>query len=158
MAEILIEDRDCEACGTEVRKGALFCYHCGASVAPQIAVATDIEYEINGDVPDAEETDRETEETETLTEAESVEEFDALHDEESEKPEPETEETDESEEEEPKLKSAADLRRRSKRVKKKRVEIVWEEPERPPNVLFLVITLLLGGLALSLWLLARYLG
>lgn len=152
MAEILIEDRDCEACGKEVRKGALFCYHCGASVAPEIASASGNKAKTNGTA--AKRKKAKNAENEILAEKEDIHESA-----EEEKTIKETESGQETAaKEETKLKTAAELRKKPKLIKKKRVEVVWEQPENPPNVRFLIVTLLIGGFALALWLVARYLG
>lgn len=224
MAEILLEGRDCEACGTEVRKGAIFCYHCGESVAPDVAVTTDTgkekvsdawfredvtapapkdekitddseiveetdESEIIEDADDSE-TIEETDETEIVEDdseiiektdksevvEEKTEETEIVEDEiieddaeaevdedkslisEDDKKKTEEKDTDTEKEEKPKLKSAATMRRKPKRIQKKRVEIVWDEPQSPPNIWFLIATILFAILAVGLWFVARYLG
>ncbi|HMS43231.1 MAG TPA: zinc ribbon domain-containing protein [Pyrinomonadaceae bacterium] len=39
MAETLVEQRVCAKCGADVRKDALFCYHCGGAVEAEVAVS-----------------------------------------------------------------------------------------------------------------------
>ncbi len=39
MAETLVEKKICAKCGADVRKDALFCYHCGGAVEAEIAVS-----------------------------------------------------------------------------------------------------------------------
>ena len=180
MAEILLEGRDCEACGTEVRKGALFCYHCGASVAPYVVVTTDTREENGSDAALLEDTAEDaavdenvTVDSETVVETAEAEvaeadaeeaEFAAdeiVEDDETETAADEKEIEDEAQDEpedKPKLKSAAAMRRQPKRVQKKRVEIVWDEPVSPPNVWFLIATILFAALAVGLWFVAKYLG
>lgn len=51
MAETTIENRVCNACGTEVRPNSLFCYHCGGSLAPEVGALKNINAETNGDKP-----------------------------------------------------------------------------------------------------------
>ncbi len=182
MAEILLEGRDCEACGTPVRKGALFCYHCGASVAPDVVVTTDIETEKVADarfqkdaaesVDNGEDTD-DSDKFDDAVESEIVEdkitEDDAKIDEdksviEDDKAEAVKQKTtsekdaDAEIEEKSKLKTAAAMRRKPKYIQKKRVEIVWDKPNSPPNVRFLIATILFATLAVCLWMVARYLG
>ncbi len=197
MAEILLEGRDCETCGTEVRKGALFCYHCGASVAPDVVVTTDIEGEkfsdarlsentnksetenekITGDTEKIKETD-ESENTEDIVEPETavkeISEDEIIEDDaEVNKNEPVISENkaktseeeikiqddmDAEKEEKPKLKTAAAMRRTPKRIQKKRVEIVWDEPQSPPNIWFLIATLIFALLSVGLWFVAKHLG
>lgn len=120
-----------------MRKGALFCYNCGSSVAPEIPLAA----EKNG--------------SDSLVRDDLVEENHT----------PITTKTNNFDKpiekppvlEEPKLKSAASLRKRPKSVQKKRVEIVWEEPESAPNAWFVLVGVLLTLFAVGIWLLAMYL-
>lgn len=138
MAEVLIENKLCSNCEADVRKGALFCYNCGKSVAPQLPLPV----EKNGN--------------DVLFRADDSGE---------EIPAPITTKTNKFDQpiekpavaEEPKLKSAASLRKRPKSIQKKRVEIVWEERENTPNVWFLAVALFLTVFALGIWLLAMYL-
>ena len=137
MAEVLVENKFCSNCEADVRKGALFCYNCGSSVAPKLPLPV----EKNGnDV--LLRTDGSGEESAPITV--KTDNFDQP----IEKP---------AVLEEPKLKSAASLRKRPKSVQKKRVEIVWEERENTPNVWFIVVTVLLTLFALGVWLMAMYL-
>lgn len=39
MAETLVEQKVCAKCGADVRKDALFCYHCGGAVEAEVAVS-----------------------------------------------------------------------------------------------------------------------
>ncbi len=165
MAEILLEGRDCEACGTPVRKGALFCYHCGMSVAPDLAVTTDTE--IIDESHTIEDKSEIAEEDAEIIEDEIVEdrviEDDAEVDKDEsviseDKAENAEEEAIAEKAEKPKLETAAAMRRKPKRIQKKRVEIVWEEPNSPPNVWFLIATILFAILAVGLWIVANYLG
>ena len=38
MAEILVENKVCEACGADVRAGSVFCYNCGGAVSDDLPV------------------------------------------------------------------------------------------------------------------------
>ena len=131
MAETLVENRICHACGSEVRQNALFCYHCGGSVAPEVVIALkdkktvsdawfreSIDEEKNGD---------KSAPNEKITVQESAD-----------KPIPKP-----NLPEEPKLKSAAAMRRKSKSLQPKRVEIVWEEHANAPNGWFILAAILL---------------
>lgn len=185
MAEILLEGRDCEACGTEVRKGALFCYHCGASVAPDVVVTTDLDQKVSDarlleevavpveesvetadeteiiekSVGEPEESSDETEIAEVDTETAEGE--SVINEDETETGDEETaieKDAEKEADEKPKLKTAAAMRRKPKRIQKKRVEIVWEEPASPPNIWFLIATLVFAALAIGLWFVAKSLG
>lgn len=122
MAETLVKNRVCSACGATVRGGALFCYNCGGSVAPEDKKET-LE-KTNGD------NSAQTNQT-IIADA-------------TDKPIPKPVLV-----EEPKLKSAATMRRKSKSYQPKRVEVIWEEHENAPNVWFILaaIVLTLGAVA-----------
>ncbi len=55
------------------------------------------------------------------------------------------------------LRSASALRRKSKSLNTKKVEVVWEERETAPNLLFIIVSMALVVLALLLFFLAMYL-
>lgn len=142
MAETLVENRICNACGAEVRKGALFCYHCGETVAPEIS---------------------EPENHKPVSDARFQEEFVGENLKEAEKPAEKKTEVLEAGEipvqkpdifEEAKLKSAASMRGKSKSFQKIKIEeVVWEEPESAPNGWFILVALVLTLIAaLILWL------
>jgi len=141
----LVENRVCDACGTNVRPAALFCYNCGGTVAPEIVVALkdreqvseawfseNINEDKNGD---------NSAPIEKITAADAAD-----------KPIPKPNLT-----EEPKLKSAAAMRRKSKVLQPKKVEIVWEEHENAPNGWFILAAILLTLFAVGILYLAVYL-
>ncbi len=126
-----VENKICNNCGTEIRLNAMFCYHCGGSVAPELdkpvseaRFRENINEQKNGDnsAPIA------------VTADEPI-------------PKPALVE-------EPKLKSAASMRRKSKSFQPKRVEIIWEEHENAPNGWFILAALLLTSLAVGILYLA----
>ena len=130
-----VENKICHACGSEVRLNALFCYHCGGSVAPEVVVGLkdreavsgawfreNIGEETNGDKP-----------------------IEAITDTPIPKP---------TLVEEPKLKSAATMRRKSKNIQPRRVEIIWEENENAPNGWFILVAILLTLFAVGVLYLA----
>lgn len=151
MTQTTAENQVCNACGVEVRKGALFCYHCGGSIAPAVAAPKIEKADENKRIP-AKKTDTENEEKtkpESLgnsaeNESSSVEKI-------AEKPIPKPELQPENN-----LRSAASLRKKPKPVQKKKVEIIWQEHENPPNVLFVLAALLLAAFALAVMWLALY--
>ena len=59
--------------------------------------------------------------------------------------------------EDAKLKSAANLRRRTKSFQKKPVEVVWEEPENAPNKWFPLVAIVLILFVVAIFYLAMYL-
>ena len=145
MAKTSVEKRVCSACGSDVRANALFCYHCGGSVAPEIVVALkdkeaasaawfreNIGEEKNGGDP--------AQDAQPIV-AESVD-----------KPIPKPAFT-----EEPKLKSAASMRRKPKNIQPKKIEIIWEEHENAPNVWFILVAIVLTLFAAGVLFLAMYL-
>ncbi len=148
MAETIIENQICNSCGTDTRKGALFCYHCGGSVAPEIAVPkTDKIGEENQDlikegiVKTGKKISRNKLKNRTENESAPLKEI-------VEKPISKP-----ADQPEKALKSAASLRKKSKLIQKKKVEIIWEEHENAPNARFILATVLLTLFTLGiLWL------
>ena len=126
-----VENKICKNCGTEIRLNAMFCYHCGGSVAPEVEKSVsdawfreNINEGKNGDnsAPVAVTADKPIPKP-TLVE-------------------------------EPKLKSAASMRRKSKNPTPKRVEIIWEEHQNAPNGWFILAAILLTSLAAGILYLA----
>jgi len=145
MAETLVENRNCSACGADVRKGALFCYHCGGSVAPEIPVS-----ENHLTVRDA------------LLREDNVEE-NSLHPGKITEAKTEVLEVNDIPVQKPdileeaKLKSAASMRRKSRSFQKIKIEeVVWEEPDNTPNVWFILVALVLTAIAAGIFWLAIY--
>ena len=151
MAEIIVENQICNACGVDIRKGALFCYNCGGSVTPEIASPkvnkvvdeNQVSARVNN-TENGKKVNRTELKSELKNESVSVEE---IANESMSKPEiqPET-----------KLKSAASLRKKSKTVQKKQVEIIWEEHENAPNIWFILAAILLALFAFGILWLALY--
>jgi len=145
MAETTVKNRTCQACGADVRPNALFCYHCGGSLAR----AADIDLgNKNGGAP-LRRTDAEVEnggQPKARTRALIIKKI-------ADDPIPNPLLTAE----EPKLKSAAAMRRKLKRLQPKRFEIIWEEHENAPNVWFVLAAILLTLFAAGILYLAIYL-
>jgi hypothetical protein len=150
MAETLVKNRVCTACGADIRAGAFFCYNCGSSVSAD-AVALP---EKNGRNNQGEKTEKLLSLEKTLEDENAAA---AEKKETAEKNEPEKNEPETAAEKEPELKSAASMRRRPKTIQRKRIEVTWEEPASAPNIWFLLVAVLLTGFAVGLWLLASYL-
>ncbi len=129
MAETTVENRICQNCGADVRPNSLFCYHCGGALAPKAVVEA-----TNGDQP-AKRTNAlivtKTDDNPILKRVLPAE--------------------------EPKLKSAAAMRRKSKRFQPKRIEIIWEEHENAPNGWFVFAAIFLTLFAAGILFLAIYL-
>lgn len=179
MAETLVENRTCGKCGVVVRKGALFCYNCGDTVAPEIPVAENntpptVELFREERIEDAAEPVKpepikaEPVKTETLRvdrieplveirpEMAPTEEIrlEKSSDEPIKKPDSIEKRPDLIEE--AKLKSAASLRRKAKPgLQKRKVEqIVWTGHENAPNAWFIVVALVLTLFATGVFWLA----
>jgi hypothetical protein len=144
MAETLVKNRVCSACGVDVRDGALFCYNCGSSVTADVSSP-----ERNGKNDAGEKTEKLLFPVKTFEE----EKIPAVEN----NPTAENNEAEITPEAKPELKSAASMRRRPKTIQRKRIEVTWEEPSSAPNIWFLLVAVLLIGLAFGLWLLASYL-
>lgn len=137
----LVENKICRACGSEVRPNSLFCHSCGGSLAPGVINAKD--EKLVGDVGFRETTkDEKNGDNSALIERTTVEEI-------ADRPIPKP-----NLPEEPKLKSAAAMRRKSKNLHPKRVEIIWEEHGNAPNVWFILVAIILTLFALGVLYLA----
>lgn len=121
----------CNTCGADVRPQALFCYNCGGAVGEKTSEAKPLK-KIN---------DEKTPQSENKKIGEIVD---------QPIPKPEIQKPK-------KLKSAADLRRRTKIFQQNKVEIVWEEHENAPNIWFIVVSGFLIFLAAVILFLAMYL-
>jgi uncharacterized Zn finger protein (UPF0148 family) len=156
MAETLVENRTCSACGVDVRMGALFCYNCGGSVAPQIPVpetpapenhepASDVWFKENI-VEEKIEEKVEEKPAEVIEEAPPADEKEVV-----------AETTDKPDEttgihEQAKLKSAASLRRKAKTIQKRKVEeVIWTGHENAPNGWFILVALVLTAFAVAVF-------
>ncbi len=148
MAETLVENKVCQACGEEIRVGALFCYSCGSAVAPK-SDAPRIESEIseNQVVPEKKVAENGSKVASPKLAVPPDIQSNVLTDE-TEKPLVESELTKEKN-----LKSAASLRKKTKSVQKKTVEINWQEYENAPNIWFVLTAILLFVfVAIVVWL------
>ena len=172
MADALVTKPICSKCGEEARPQAAYCFACGGKV---INPGDSIEHEVSsewfkGEIVVPSESAEGTAAVEALEVAEeSLEPVpeEPVPEEAAEAEEPQEEETKvrvkrREREKEPvgqasPMKTAADLRNRPKPLKARRVEIVWEEPESSPNVLFIVSGLILVLVALAAFFLAIYL-
>lgn len=145
MAETLVKNRVCNACGMDVRSGAFFCYNCGSSVT--------------ADVISSEKTENNAgkEKTENVLFPEKTFAGEKIPVVENKKTGEQNNGAEVVSEEKPKLKSAASMREKPKTIQRKRVEVVWEEPASAPNIWFILAAVLLTGFAVGLWLLASYL-
>ncbi len=139
MAETTDENRICQVCGADVRPNTLFCYNCGKSVAP--AIVQDLPNKNNISDGWLRETIVEKHAA-GQTEAAGVRETIA---------EPLT---NQAAAEETKLKSAAAMRRQSKKIQPKQVEVIWEERANAPNGWFIAAALLLTLFAFGIFYLA----
>ncbi len=145
MAEILVENRICYACGVDVRKGALFCYNCGGAVTPEIPIETKNKNLSN---------------TWVHQNVEEIEQDSKIELKKNSKTKKKKEKTTKKPElqEYIKLDSAAEMRRKPKTIQKKRVEeVVWEEYESAPNGWFILVSFILTLFAVGIFFLAKYL-
>lgn len=145
MSKTTVKKRVCNSCGADVRSNALFCYHCGSSVAPEVVIALK-------DKQSASDTwSRENSTPGKNGNAGSLN-ANAIISESVDKPIPKP-----ALAEEPMLKSAAAMRRKPKSIQPKRVEIVWEEHENAPNFWFILVAIVLALFAAGILYLAMYL-
>ncbi len=150
MAEPQVKNQVCQACGADVRAGALFCYSCGSSVAPETIAALKDKKNI-GEVwfreglTNEKNGSQSTKIEQPIIEPPIVEQI-------RDKPIIKLPAN-----EEPKLKSAAAMRRQSKIIQPKKVEVFWEEHENAPNGWFIWATIILTIFAAVILYLAMYL-
>ncbi len=135
---MLVENQVCDACGADVRKGALFCYNCGGEVASEIVVARNDKIEI---VDNSRFQENISKENGTEFKPSKVKTKREIRDISVEEPLTKPIEKT-SLNEEAKLKSAA-MRRKSKIIQPKKVEVVWEEHENTPNIWFILVAVFL---------------
>jgi hypothetical protein len=154
MAETLVENQVCNACGVDVRENALFCYNCGSSVVLETVVT-----EINKKDAISHSWLRENivengnnKDKSVLPEEKLEKEENSIIRGKAEKPIPKP-----SRQENAKLKSAANLRRKPKTFKRQKVEIVWEEYEAAPHTLFILAAIILTLFSIGILILAMYL-
>ncbi len=159
MAETLVENKVCEACGADVRSGSLFCYNCGGAVSldlPESEKKTVREALLSEDLADNRDLktkplDSEVTQNVVLKPIEKP-----SNDELLEKFADKSKEN-RSIQEEAKLKSAANMRRKAKKYQKKTLEVVWEEPENAPNKWFPIVAVILILFVVAIFYLAMYL-
>ena len=143
MAETITENQVCHACGAGVREGSLFCYNCGGSLASEIAVAKSNKNEAVADIQSQENiSDRngdDIKQSGVKTKQEIREVFNEA---------PIAKPIEKSNlNRETKLESAAAMRKKSKSIQPKKVEIIWEEHENVPNVWFILVAVFLTIIA-----------
>ncbi len=143
MAETFVENLVCGACRADVRPRALFCYHCGASVDSKVEGADKNGIAKNADlfidiISDGDKTKSKKPFPEDIPFAKVIEERSSK-----------TVFSKEDSPEKTKLKSAASLRRKSKVIQPKKVEISWEAREDVPNIWFIVVALSLTLFAIG---------
>jgi len=145
MAETLVENQVCNHCGADVRPAALFCYNCGSSVASETVIALK-EKESAG----------ETRFRRIIAEGKNGDQIIQIKqnivEEVAGKPIKQSSVQTETE-----LKSAAAMRRKSKTIQPKKIEVVWEEHENAPNGWFTLAAILLTLTAAGILYLAIYL-
>ena len=130
MTETSVKNSTCRHCGVDVRPNTQFCYNCGGAIAPETesvlkkenvvksSLGKNTIESVNGDF---------SKQTNKLDIADVTG-----------KPidEPQVEK-------EVELKSAASMRRQSKTLQPKKVEIIWEEHENAPNVRYILVAIIL---------------
>jgi len=172
MAETLVETKICDACGADVRPGSLFCYNCGGAVSLDLPVSEKNNKKDGGNSSDNNSLKTTQLKKKSIEDAaerpiakptvgELLEEIEAkptdyLINKPIDKPVDKPIDGP-SIQEEAKLKSAANMRRKTKTIQKKTVEVVWEEPENAPNKWFPIFAVLLILFVVAIFYLAMYL-
>ena len=147
MAETIVDNGWCAACGADIRSGALFCYNCGGSVAPAENAAAGKRKARKGKAPAATrvaDVDEPVRNTQPLAEIPL-----------------ETASSPAKKElgiaQEAKLRTAANLRRKGKSFQRRTVEIEWEPPTENPGAMFVIVGVLMIVFVVLVFLLAMYL-
>jgi hypothetical protein len=157
MAETLVKTEICEACGVDVRPGSMFCYNCGGAVVA-VESGNSRKKKKKNKVSDVWFQDEigvnnnlNTTKLDKIAEEKPVEESAEVAENDAESiPKPTVSA-------EVKLKSAAELRRKSKTFQQKKVEVVWEENENTPSAWFVLVALVLVLFVVLIFLAAIYL-
>jgi hypothetical protein len=153
MAEKILENQFCRACGADVRPNALFCYNCGSQVASDEEVAAEAQ---NGSKVSSawyQDSIAEMKVTENTKSAASKAIFAA-----KKKSAPEStaipfkQETNVGNEKSPTdgLKTAASIRKKPNPFLKKKVEVTWEAYDNAPNFWFLLVSIVLAIFAVAI--------
>ncbi len=127
MAETSVKNPTCRHCGADVRPDTQFCYNCGGAIAPG-AAPTVLE---KGNAVNS-----------TLREN-TVESANGNFSKQTNKLDITAVTGKPIEKQEVELKSAASMRRKSKIIPPKKVEVIWEEHENAPNVWFILVAVVL---------------
>lgn len=144
MSQATVEKGICKTCGADVRPQADYCYNCGGAVSTSAIEKKSVTASEN--VNSAEEkTIEEKPETNSKIAVDTIE---------NQAPKIEKKA---SVSEQTKLKTAASLRRQSKSLERKTVEVVWEEHDDAPNILFISGAVFLTLVAAAILFLAMYL-
>jgi hypothetical protein len=126
MAETSVKNPTCRHCGADVRPDTQFCYNCGGAIAPDAESVLEKENAVKSSLR---ENIIENKNGDSSKQTNKLDIADVTG-KPIEKPEVE-------------LKSAASMRRKSKIIQPKRVEIIWEEHENAPNAWFILVAVVL---------------
>ena len=133
-----------------MREGALFCYNCGGNLASYIAVAKNDENEAVSNVQFQESISDGNGDNVKQSGIETKQEIREIFNEqpiakpiEKNNPNKET-----------KLESAAAIRKKTKSIQPKKVEVIWEEHENAPNIWFILVAIFLTIVAVVILFLA----
>ncbi len=146
MAKKAPEKSFCDACGADIRGGSLYCYNCGGPVTEESKAAVAAKTATDG-----------------ISDAWFREEITPPRDTTKLKPPAVTEVAEAPPIEKPgiyeeaKLKTAASLKRKGKTLTRKRVEVVWDEPDKGPDAKFILAALSLTLIVIVVFFVAAYL-
>ena len=146
MAESVVENLVCEACGSDLRDASAFCFNCGESILDE----SDEFIESDSSESDTANARLDEEMSEAWKGDDSV----VAAEDSIAKTENDGENS--VAERQIKLRTAASLRKRAKVLNRRPVRVVWEEPARPSR-LFMVVSIGLTLFAATMLLLALYL-
>ena len=143
MAETITKNQVCNACGADVREGALFCYNCGGNLASEIVVDKNAKNEAVADAQLQESISDGNGDNIKQSGVETKQEIKEIFNE-----QPITKPIEKTNlNKETKLESAAAIRKKTKSIQPKKVEVIWEEHDNAPNVWFILVAIFLTILA-----------
>lgn len=150
MAETSVKNRFCDACGVDVRPGSLFCYNCGCSVAPNLVRSDNQNSKELNQVRFRENITEKNNLQTTKLDVEVNEQFRAQKKEDKPIPKPEIKEINN-------FQTAPRMRRKTKILQRRIIEVAWEEADNKPNIYFIAASLLLTVFVLIILFVAMYL-
>jgi hypothetical protein len=162
MAEKEFVKPVCIKCGENARPQALFCFACGGEIVEGADIADEVVSSewFKEDIVKAEDTSKDQTTAGAEVEGENLPSAEGLeaetNDGKVEAPVMDRDTTQRPGSVNNKLRTASDLRRKPKPIRAKKIEVVWEDSNESPNLVFLVCGLLIFLIVCGIAALAMY--